>query len=277
MNKPFSHAIVGSKRMRNVQLGLGLIGIGKPWGYRPVPAPDEASTQTFLEAAWQAGIRYFDTAASYGLSEQRLGRFLKKLSPAERSEATVATKFGEHWDELAGQLYVDHSYPALRASLDPSVDRLGAIDILQLHKTTAVVLRSTDLACAWDYAASLGIRIVGPSVSDLESAQIACRSGYGILQLPYNMENDRFQPVIDRAVENRMLVAVNRPFAMGKIVHDGAPEERLGRMSAAFRFILEQPFDGVVLTGTTSAEHLRENCQAFQSARGAESTPGVRA
>lgn len=205
-----------------------------------------------------------------------VGPVPENLSRTERTEATVATKFGEHWDEAAGHPYVDHSYPVLRASLDRSMDRLGRIDILQLHKTTAVVLRSTDLACAWDYAASAGIRIIGPSISDLESAQIACESGYGILQLPFNVENPSFRPVIERAMENRMLVAVNRPFAMGKIVHEGGPEGRLGRMTAAFRFILDQPFDGVVLTGTTSAEHLTENCQAFQSARGAESTPGVR-
>ena len=54
----------------------------------------------FLESAW------------------RLGRFLKILSPAERAQLTIATKFGEHWDAAAAQPYVNHSYAALEAGLD---------------------------------------------------------------------------------------------------------------------------------------------------------------
>ena len=62
-----------------VQLGLGLIGIGKPWGHAPAPVPSEPEAIALLESAFAVGIRYFDTAPSYGdgVSEQRLGRFLK--------------------------------------------------------------------------------------------------------------------------------------------------------------------------------------------------------
>ena len=37
-----------------------------------------------LESAWDAGIRWFDTARAYGESERRLGEFFRSLSPAER-------------------------------------------------------------------------------------------------------------------------------------------------------------------------------------------------
>jgi aryl-alcohol dehydrogenase-like predicted oxidoreductase len=44
---------------------------------------------------------------------------------------------------------------------------------------------------------------------------------------------------------------------MGAMVDAGADKRD------AFRFILEKSFQGVILTGTTSPEHLKENCRAF--------------
>ena len=60
-----------------------------------------------------------------------------------------------------------------------------------------------------------------------------------------------------------MWVAVNRPYAMGAMLYDRPNENK----AAAFRFILERKFDGVILTGTKSPQHLRENRDAFESAR----------
>ena len=59
-----------------------------------------------------------------------------------------------------------------------------------------------------------------------------------------------------------MWIAVNRPFAMGAMVHAGADKRE------AFGFILERSFQGVILTGTTSREHLKENWRAVEEARG---------
>lgn len=244
----------------HTELGLGLIGIGKPWGHVPRPVPTDAEAQSLLEFAWQLGVRYFDTAPSYGprLSEQRLGRFVNSLDAEQRRGIVIATKLGEHWDRAKGEPYADHSYEALRRSLDESIEALGRIDILQLHKTTPQVLRSDAVARIFEEARNLGAR-VGPSVSDLESANIAVRDpGYSFIQLPYNRENAAFAPVI--AAARHMHVAVNRPFAMGAMIHSGADKRD------AFRFVLDAGFNGVVLTGTTNRDHLRENWEAFQQA-----------
>jgi aryl-alcohol dehydrogenase-like predicted oxidoreductase len=202
----------------------------------------------------ELGIRYFDTAPSYGdgISEARLGRFLRSLTDAERAGVTVATKFGEHWDAAKGEPYADHSYDALRRSLDHSIERLGRIEILQLHKTTPQALAGDDVARAWDYARSLGIVRLGPSVSDLDSARMAIAEPlYTVLQLPLNGGNRTFEPMVIAAVARGMWVAVNRPFAMGAMVEDG------------FDFVLRHG-PAVVLSGTTSKEHLQQNWEAFQ-------------
>ena len=245
----------------SIQLGLGLIGIGKPWGHIPRPVPSESEVQSLLEFAVALGIRYFDTAPSYGdgVSEARLGRFLASLAPDGRARLTIATKMGEHWDAARGEPFADHSFDALRRSLDASMARLGRIDILQLHKTTPAALASDGVARAWEYARSLGIARLGPSVSDLESARLALEDPrYSVMQLPFSQENLTFEPVLERARSTGMWIAVNRPFAMGAMVHSGADKRE------AFRFIRQRGFSGVILTGTTSQTHLLENWEAFQ-------------
>jgi aryl-alcohol dehydrogenase-like predicted oxidoreductase len=247
------------------RLGLGLIGIGRKWGHVPGEVPSERDAISLLEYAVRLGIRYFDTAPSYGTSEERLGLFLKSISGSERRKLTIATKFGEHWDAAQGEPYVDHSYDALRRSLDSSLTRLGSIDVLQLHKTTPDVLRSDDLARVWDYAASLGIAVLGPSVSDAESAAstVAC-SRYSVIQLPFNYTNRSFIGAIEAASARNMLVAANRPFAMGRMLYEGGQAGKL----EAFAFILRHDFRGVILSGTKNTRHLHENWVAFSEVMG---------
>lgn len=251
---------------QHVEFGLGLIGIGRPWGFANPEVPGESQATALLEKAFALGVRYFDTAPSYGSSEHRLGRFLAALTPAERSTVRIATKFGEHWDGAKAEPFVDHSFDALKRSLDESVARLGRIDFLQLHKTTPQVLASRDLARAWEYAASLGIPAIGASVSDPESASLAIAAeAYGILQIPYNATQPTFAGVLDRAAARGMKLAINRPFGMGRMLY----ENRELTKAAAFGFILEKRFDGVILSGTKSPEHLQENWDAFgQAIRG---------
>ena len=69
-------------------LGFGTAPLGNM--YRNIPEDEAEAT---VDAAWAAGIRFFDTAPFYGagLSEIRLGKALKKYP---REEYTIATKVG---------------------------------------------------------------------------------------------------------------------------------------------------------------------------------------
>ncbi|MEO8371539.1 MAG: aldo/keto reductase [Candidatus Solibacter sp.] len=248
---------------QQIEFALGTIGIGKPWGFANAVVPSEYEALELLERAFTLGIRYFDTAPSYGVSEERLGRFLRSLTAEDRAAVRVATKFGEHWDASAGEPFVDHSYDALARSLDGSLERLGRIDFLQLHKTTPVVLRSSELARAWENAASCGVPAIGASVSDLESAAIAVAdASFQILQFPYNVVQTTFGGVLRQAAARGMKVAVNRPFGMGRMLY----ENREISKADAFGFILRERFDGAILSGTKSVEHLEENWNAFRVA-----------
>jgi len=245
-----------------IELGLGIIGLGRPWGHIPGEVPPESQAIELLECAFNAGIRYFDSAPSYGVAEERLGKFLRSLDPQQRDRLRIASKFGEHWDLAERQPFVDHSYDALRRSVDHSLRHLGRIHVLQLHKTTPAVLRSNDLARAWEYAAQLGITTIGASVSDLESAGIViAEPRYTCIQLPFNCADSRFAPSIHDAATRKMWVAINRPFAMGAMLYGEHPVSR----EQAFGFIKRHEFEGVVLTGTKSKRHLEENWCAFHA------------
>lgn len=253
--------------MSSVELGCGLVAIGRPWG-TTAKVPSETDAIDFLQSAYDSGIRFFDTAPSYGLSEERLGHFLDTLTPQQRTEVIVATKFGEHWDKSQEAPYTDHSLEALKRSLDNSKRLLGQIAILQLHKATPELLNDSDIHEALDYAMELGIPKLGVSVSDPATAEAAIADPkFSVLQLPYNASSPIFQEVIHHAEAAGKELLINRPFQMGRISANSTPDNKRQLAIDAFRFILQEDFNGVVLTGTSNSHHLQENIEAFNKAR----------
>ncbi len=83
------------------QLTLPIFGLGGA-GKTPLSKPDqETQAIAIIEAAFQWGIRYFDTAASYGPSEGYLGKVL----PTYRKDVILTSKTGRRdrdgaWREL---------------------------------------------------------------------------------------------------------------------------------------------------------------------------------
>src|SRR5262245_53955355 len=95
--------VLGTTGLRVSRLGLGLAALGRP-GYLTLGhaadlggsyavAAMEAHAHTVLDAAWDAGIRYFDAARSYGRAEQFLATWLRaRHVPA--ADATIGSKWG---------------------------------------------------------------------------------------------------------------------------------------------------------------------------------------
>lgn len=108
-------------------LGFGGVQIGNMF-----QAIDDVEAAATVDTAWDAGLRYFDTAPYYGkgLSETRLGRVLKARP---RSDYLLSTKVGRLVEGEA--IRFDYSRDAVRRSLDESLARLGLdrLDILYVH------------------------------------------------------------------------------------------------------------------------------------------------
>jgi D-threo-aldose 1-dehydrogenase len=139
----------GAKRtFGRVNLDVTIMGYGSaPIGniFKPV-AEEEAAAM--VQGAWDAGIRYFDTAPYYGhgLSEARLGAALRWYP---RDEFVLSTKVGRvltakprgqvdfsPWvDGLPFALRFDYSYDGAMRSIEDSLQRLGLerIDIAFIH------------------------------------------------------------------------------------------------------------------------------------------------
>ena len=123
--------------------GFGGVAIGNGFQQNP----DIECLQS-VEAAWNAGIRYYDTSPWYGLgiSERRLGLFLKDK---KREEYTLSTKIGRilepHENFKAGQLMwkgkmnfgykYDYTAVGARRSVEESLQRLGvsSLDVVFIH------------------------------------------------------------------------------------------------------------------------------------------------
>ncbi|MFF7738397.1 aldo/keto reductase [Streptomyces sp. NPDC007984] len=140
---------IGHRTIRNTpvkvtELGFGAAALGNL--YR-VTSPQDA--QAAVEAAWAAGIRYFDTAPHYGLglSERRLGAALRDRP---RDEYVVSSKAGrllvpnEHPRGVDDEGFVvrddlrrqwDFSRDGVLRSLDETLSRTGLdrLDVVYLH------------------------------------------------------------------------------------------------------------------------------------------------
>lgn len=163
--------------------------------------------------------------------------------------------------------YGDHSYDGLVRSLDRSMKLLPRIDLLQVHRATEEALRREDVYRALEVALRRGVAEFGASVKRMEAARIAAESGwFQWLQIPYNPLRQEMAPVFALARERGIRLLVNRPFAEGALLmdSDGRPVEGSDARRRAFEFIRAQAFDGLVLVGTKSAEHLRENARLWR-------------
>lgn len=138
---------VGRTDLRVTRLAFGCVPIGN------YPAAlSDAEAEATLNAAWDAGIRYFDVAPLYGhgLAEHRLGAFLRNRP---RDAFVLSTKVGRllkpdrsgalRADPMAGiferplsfSLQNDYSYDGIMRAVEDSLQRLGlpSVDILHIH------------------------------------------------------------------------------------------------------------------------------------------------
>ncbi|WP_243229468.1 aldo/keto reductase [Microbacterium sp. CIAB417] len=242
-------------------LGYGAANVGNL--FRAL-TDDEA--RAVLEAAWDAGIRYYDTAPHYGLglSERRLGAFLQTKP---RDEFVLSTKVGrllrpnpEHVGGLdtAHDFHVrddlrrvwDFSDAGIRASLDESRERLGIdrIDIVFLHDPER---HDLDLAIDSAFPALERLRAaheigeigIGSMVADaltravreadLDTIMVAGR--YTLLEQPAAKDvlpacDETGTGVVAASVFNSGLLAQSEPRRDGRYEYGALPDELWERL-----------------------------------------------
>ncbi|QDG76198.1 aldo/keto reductase [Labrenzia sp. PHM005] len=132
---------LGETGLNLTELSFGAGAIGNL--YRPV---DRDSAMAAMQAAWDARIRYFDTAPFYGhgLSERRVGDFLRdkdgwvlSSKVGKLLRPVVEADIPDHGfvDPLPFTVDFDYTYNGIMKSYEMSLARLGLnrIDILYVH------------------------------------------------------------------------------------------------------------------------------------------------
>lgn len=240
------------------KLGYGVAQIGNL--YRE--GTEEAAIDA-VNAAWEDGIRYFDTAPHYGLglSEQRLG---KALAERPRDQFFISTKVGRELvknPDFAGELDMDngfavpatlvrqpgYDYDGIRRSLESSLDRLDLdrVDIIYIHDPEVYGLEAMlDLALPAAQrlkneglvsAIGVGSKSVealmkGVQDADLDLIMVAGR--YTLLEQP--AEEALLPECLKRGVDvvlaapfNSGILAKSSPTAAGRYEYGSAPDALL--------------------------------------------------
>ncbi|RZU62967.1 aldo/keto reductase [Zhihengliuella halotolerans] len=147
-------------------IGLGTWQLGADWG-----DVKEEDALAVLDAAYDSGVTFFDTADVYGdgRSEALIGRWLKANPGAS---VTVATKMGRRVE----QLHENYTLDAFRAWNDRSRSNLGVdtLDLVQLHCPPTSVYSDDAVYDALDTMVEEGrIANYGVSVETAEEALTA--------------------------------------------------------------------------------------------------------
>jgi D-threo-aldose 1-dehydrogenase len=224
---------LGSSATDVTVFGFGAAPIGNLY-----TAIDDETAVGAVEAAWTAGVRYFDTAPHYGLglSEQRLG---KALAGRPRAEYRISTKVGRLLvandaptgsDLEAGGFAVpdaltrvrDYSRDATLRSIEASLDRLGTdhIDIVYVHDPedhlaeatagaipTLITLRDQGVIGAVGAGMNFWqplLRIVAET--DIDAVMLAGR---------WTLVDRSAQPLLEACVQRGVSVVAAAPFNSG--------------------------------------------------------------
>ncbi len=292
--------VLGRTGLPASRLGLGLAALGRP-GYINLGHADdlhrdyrveamEAHAATVLDAAVAAGIRYIDTARSYGRAEAFLAAWLARRGHPPGS-ITVGSKWGYTYTagwrvEAEHHEVKDHSRAVFARQLDESRTLLGAhLQLYQIHSATldSGILDDADtlraLAAARDGGLAIGLTLSGPRQAEALQRALALRIDnapvFGTVQATWNLLERSAGDALRIAHEAGLGVIIKEGLANGRLTarnRDDAVSARLQHAAAragatidalALAAVLAQPWVDVVLSGAATVEQLRSNTAAL--------------
>ena len=117
-------------RLEVSAIGLGCMGMSQSYG----PAPERPELISFMRAAVERGVTFFDTAEVYGpfVNEDLVG---EALAPV-RDQVVIATKFGFAFGPDGKQTGLNSRPEHIKAAAEGSLKRLGieTIDLYYQHR-----------------------------------------------------------------------------------------------------------------------------------------------
>jgi aryl-alcohol dehydrogenase-like predicted oxidoreductase len=286
------------------RLGLGLAALGRP-GYINVGHHDdlggtdvaamERHAHALLDAAYEAGIRYFDAARSYGRAEAFLASWLERraLPPGA---VTVGSKWGytytAGWRVDAEEHEVkDLSVTTLRRQIAESRDLLGPhLRLYQIHSATlesgvlddqAVLEELTRLH---ETGLAIGLTVTGAHQAETIERALEIPI-FDTVQATWNLLERSAGPMLADAHAAGLGVIVKEALANGRLTVRGdvppllelAERRAVAPDALALAVGLAQPWADVVLSGAATVEALRSNLTAMGLELGEQLDPELEA
>ena len=265
---------LGKTGLRVSEIGYG----GAQVGNMNLP---ETLVDRALNAVLDAGINFIDTAAMYGVSEERIGRVISH----RRDEFILATKCGDYVGESGGERRIvrDYSREGILRTIDQSRKKLNmdVIDIVQFH---GLPDPDDDVEVAFEAlldARERGwTRFVGVSADGPSATAAARRWPLDTQEFTYNilyqesaddlmpaLKAQRMGTIIKRPISNAVWQLNDRPEGD----YMGGPWDRAQSFPLAdlageipilefvLRFTLSHPDVCTAIIGSTNPDHIRAN------------------
>ena len=279
-----------SASLRNLpRIGLGLAAVGRPayiTSGRSTQLGSDRSVDALrrdahmvLDAAFDAGVRYFDAARSYGRAEEFLADW---LAERQRDDVVVGSKWGYtyvgEWRMDADRHEVqDLSLAAFERQSAETLGILGSyLSLYQIHSASpgnavldddevlAVLRRFRDT-----HGVALGVTVTGPRQSEVIDRAVELGM-FDAVQATWNLLEPSSGESLARAHDAGMTVIVKEALANGRLTADGdqpalveaAAARGIAPDTLALSAVLAQPWADIVLSGAVTPETLASNLGA---------------
>jgi aryl-alcohol dehydrogenase-like predicted oxidoreductase len=272
--------MLGRTGLEVTQLGFGSMGLRGPrtWGVRVVSDED---ADALLNAVLDVGINFIDAAPDYGVSEERIGKFIS----SRRNEYFLATKCGCDYQQHEDHLEVIHTWTrdVLLRNLEASLDRMktDCIDLMQFHGGDAATIKSAGLVEALIEFKEQGlIRFIGSSNSIPNLQGMIDMGVCDTFQIPYSCLAPAHHELITAAAATGAGIIIR-----GGIAHGGPDAEiqrpalnkvwsaarlddllsdEMNRAELILRYTLSHPHCHTTIVGTCNYDHLAENVRSLE-------------
>ena len=284
----------------NTKIGLGLAALGRPEyiNIRTDESIDKSlsafkeNTFSVLDEAYKLGIRYFDTAPSYGKGEA----FLQEWNDFRNyKDAVLGTKWGytyvANWQlGYNGKHEIkEHTLEKLIEQWQVSKELLPKLKYYQVHSATfdSGILQNKDVLnqlfqIKKEKGLKIGITTSGENQKDVITAALEIKvddeSLFDSFQVTYNIfEQDTFH-VLKRILQTGKHVIIKEALANGRIFNSArfphyqnsynvlnqlSQKYNLGIDDIALRFVIDNLQPTYVLSGASNGIQLKENLKAL--------------